>query len=86
MSAERKSPICSFAARIESIEDDCENGGPESSTRLDGSQRNTCSFRFVALTDDNFYPVSLEDLAHAERREDPSRLQERRRTETSAVV
>lgn len=33
-------------------------------------------FRFIALADDNFYPVSLEDLILAERRSDPSRLQE----------
>ena len=37
-------------------------------------------FRFIALADDNFYPVSLEDIAHAERREDPSRLQELKST------
>jgi len=35
-------------------------------------------FRFIALADDNFYPVSLTDLEHAERREDPSRLEELR--------
>jgi radical SAM superfamily enzyme YgiQ (UPF0313 family) len=33
-------------------------------------------FRFVALADDNFYPVSLADLAQARRRADPSRLRE----------
>jgi radical SAM superfamily enzyme YgiQ (UPF0313 family) len=33
-------------------------------------------FRFIALADDNFYPVSLEDIKLAERRSDPSRLQE----------
>ncbi|GMR23459.1 MAG: radical SAM protein [Acidobacteriota bacterium] len=33
-------------------------------------------FRFIALADDNFYPVSLGDIANAERREDPSRLRE----------
>jgi radical SAM superfamily enzyme YgiQ (UPF0313 family) len=33
-------------------------------------------FRFIALADDNFYPVSLEDLRLAERRDDPDRLQE----------
>ena len=31
-------------------------------------------FRFIALADDNFYPVSLTDLAQARRRTDPSRL------------
>ncbi|HKH74390.1 MAG TPA: radical SAM protein [Vicinamibacterales bacterium] len=31
-------------------------------------------FRFIALADDNFYPVSFEDLAQARRRSDPSRL------------
>ena len=31
-------------------------------------------FRFIALADDNFYPVTLEDLRMARRREDPSRL------------
>src|SRR6185295_13487383 len=31
-------------------------------------------FRFIALADDNFYPVSFEDLAQARRRADPSRL------------
>ncbi len=33
-------------------------------------------FKFVALADDNFYPVALSDLAAARRREDPSRLHE----------
>jgi radical SAM superfamily enzyme YgiQ (UPF0313 family) len=32
-------------------------------------------FRFIALADDNFYPVTLNDLAVAERRADPTRLQ-----------
>jgi radical SAM superfamily enzyme YgiQ (UPF0313 family) len=35
-------------------------------------------FRFIALADDNFYPVPLADLKHAERREDKTRLQELR--------
>ena len=33
-------------------------------------------FRFIALADDNFYPVTLDDLAQARRREDPTRLRE----------
>ena len=33
-------------------------------------------FRFIALADDNFYPVALNDLAMADRREDKARLQE----------
>jgi len=33
-------------------------------------------FRFIALADDNFYPVSLGDLAQAKRRQDPSRLRQ----------
>jgi radical SAM superfamily enzyme YgiQ (UPF0313 family) len=33
-------------------------------------------FRFIALADDNFYPVTLDDLAQARRRTDPSRLHE----------
>jgi radical SAM superfamily enzyme YgiQ (UPF0313 family) len=33
-------------------------------------------FRFIALADDNFYPVTLDDLAQAKRRSDPTRLQE----------
>jgi radical SAM superfamily enzyme YgiQ (UPF0313 family) len=33
-------------------------------------------FRFIALADDNFYPVTLGDLALAKRRADPSRLRE----------
>jgi radical SAM superfamily enzyme YgiQ (UPF0313 family) len=33
-------------------------------------------FKFVALADDNFYPVALSDLAAARRREDPARLHE----------
>jgi radical SAM superfamily enzyme YgiQ (UPF0313 family) len=33
-------------------------------------------FRFIALADDNFYPVTLQDLEHAARREDKSRLHE----------
>jgi radical SAM superfamily enzyme YgiQ (UPF0313 family) len=32
-------------------------------------------FRFIALADDNFYPVPLADLAQARRRENPERLQ-----------
>jgi radical SAM superfamily enzyme YgiQ (UPF0313 family) len=32
-------------------------------------------FRFIALADDNFYPVSNEDLRMAARRQDPSRLE-----------
>ena len=31
-------------------------------------------FRFIALADDNFYPVTLADLAQAARRADPARL------------
>src|ERR1044071_6881490 len=31
-------------------------------------------FRFIALADDNFYPVTLEDLRMAGRRKDPSEL------------
>jgi radical SAM superfamily enzyme YgiQ (UPF0313 family) len=33
-------------------------------------------FRFIALADDNFYPVSMADLKQARRRLDPSRLSE----------
>ena len=33
-------------------------------------------FRFIALADDNFYPVTLEDLEHAARRADQGRLNE----------
>src|SRR3970282_1878209 len=33
-------------------------------------------YRFIALADDNFYPVTLEDLRMAARREDKSRLRE----------
>ena len=33
-------------------------------------------FRFIALADDNFYPVTQEDLRMARRREDSSRLHE----------
>ena len=33
-------------------------------------------FRFIALADDNFYPVTLDDLAVAARRKDPQRLRE----------
>ena len=33
-------------------------------------------FRFIALADDNFYPVSFEDLAMARRRADKTRLNE----------
>jgi tRNA A37 methylthiotransferase MiaB len=33
-------------------------------------------FRFIALADDNFYPVTLKDLETAARRADPSRLEE----------
>jgi radical SAM superfamily enzyme YgiQ (UPF0313 family) len=33
-------------------------------------------FRFIALADDNFYPVTFEDLAQARRRADTTRLHE----------
>jgi hypothetical protein len=33
-------------------------------------------FRFIALADDNFYPVTFDDLAQARRRADPGRLAE----------
>jgi radical SAM superfamily enzyme YgiQ (UPF0313 family) len=33
-------------------------------------------FRFIALADDNFYPVTLDDLAAARRRSDQTRLRE----------
>ena len=33
-------------------------------------------FRFIALADDNFYPVTFDDLAMARRRKDPARLHE----------
>jgi radical SAM superfamily enzyme YgiQ (UPF0313 family) len=33
-------------------------------------------FRFIALADDNFYPVTFEDLAQARRRTDATRLRE----------
>jgi radical SAM superfamily enzyme YgiQ (UPF0313 family) len=33
-------------------------------------------FKFIALADDNFYPVTKEDLAAAARRSDPTRLHE----------
>ena len=33
-------------------------------------------FRFIALADDNFYPVTVQDLAMARRRENPARLRE----------
>ncbi len=33
-------------------------------------------FKFIALADDNFYPVTLDDLAQARRRKDPARLME----------
>jgi hypothetical protein len=33
-------------------------------------------FRFIALADDNFYPVTLDDLAQAARRADKTRLRE----------
>jgi radical SAM superfamily enzyme YgiQ (UPF0313 family) len=33
-------------------------------------------FRFIALADDNFYPVTMDDLAQARRRSDTARLRE----------
>jgi hypothetical protein len=33
-------------------------------------------FRFIALADDNFYPVSVQDLEQAARLKDPTRLQQ----------
>ena len=33
-------------------------------------------FRFIALADDNFYPVTLTDLHQASRRADPARLEQ----------
>jgi hypothetical protein len=45
-------------------------------------------FRFIALADDNFYPVTLSDLAQAKRRADSSRLREldAMRTERFALM
>ena len=37
-------------------------------------------FRFIALADDNFYPVTLEDLRMASRREDKSQLEQLKAT------
>jgi len=37
-------------------------------------------FRFIALADDNFYPVTLEDLRMASRRQDPGHLNELKAT------
>jgi radical SAM superfamily enzyme YgiQ (UPF0313 family) len=37
-------------------------------------------FRFIALADDNFYPVTMEDLRMAARRKDPSQLEALRAT------
>jgi radical SAM family protein len=37
-------------------------------------------FRFIALADDNFYPVTMEDLRMASRRHDPSHLEELKAT------
>ena len=37
-------------------------------------------FRFIALADDNFYPVTLDDLEKAARRSDPTHLEELRAT------
>jgi radical SAM superfamily enzyme YgiQ (UPF0313 family) len=37
-------------------------------------------FRFIALADDNFYPVTEEDLAQAARRQDPTRLEQLKAT------
>ena len=37
-------------------------------------------FRFIALADDNFYPVTLEDLRMASRRNDPSHLEQLKAT------
>ena len=42
-------------------------------------------FRFIALADDNFYPVTLDDLAAARRRADPSRLHELEALRAGAV-
>jgi hypothetical protein len=45
-------------------------------------------FRFIALADDNFYPVTLGDIAQAKRRKDPTRLHEleRMRAERFALM
>ncbi len=37
-------------------------------------------FRFIALADDNFYPVTLEDLRMASRRSDPAHLEQLKAT------
>ena len=37
-------------------------------------------FRFIALADDNFYPVTLEDLRMAARRQDPAHLEQLKAT------
>ena len=40
-----------------------------------GTDHRRRGFRFVALADDNFYPVTLDDLAKAGRRADKSRVE-----------
>jgi len=54
--------------------------GQEPRTRAPGAvveevvELRRMGFRFIALADDNFYPVTLNDLATAGRRGDPARL------------
>ena len=51
-----------------------QRGAIASSAR--SSSCGVCGFRFIALADDNFYPVTFDDLAQARRRADTSRLRE----------
>ena len=76
---------CRPCAAARSTARSARSGAPTARSR--GSARSIASsgrssscagsgFRFIALADDNFYPVSFEDLAMARRRADKTRLHE----------
>jgi len=66
---------CSFCSVWRTDGQEPRQRGPEMVVREIVELRRI-GFRFIALADDNFYPVTLEDLAQARRRADPTRLRQ----------
>ena len=69
-------PRCRPCAAARSTARSARSGAPTarsrgSATSIASSRRSSscaaCGFRFIALADDNFYPVTLDDLAHGAR-------------------
>jgi radical SAM superfamily enzyme YgiQ (UPF0313 family) len=66
---------CSFCSVWRTDGQEPRQRGPERVVREIVELRRR-GFRFIALADDNFYPVTFEDLEQARRRADPARLHE----------